>query len=63
MDPKETVKDLKDKLTPMLNGLTAKKMRITSPLIGHLKNENTIASYNVLDTTVMEVGLKKRGGQ
>ena len=38
-------------------------MKLRTNMISILKDENTVASYNIMDGTVIEVGLKGRGGR
>lgn len=63
LDPRETIKEVKEKIAPHLNNLPNKKMKLRTNMISILKDENTVASYNIMDGTVIEVGLKGRGGR
>ncbi len=63
LEPRETIKQLKEKIAPALNNLSNKKMKLRTNMISILKDENTVASYNILEGTVIEVGIKARGGR
>lgn len=63
LDPRESIKEVKEKIAIHLNGLPNKKMKLKTNMISILKDENTVASYNIMDGTIIEVGLKGRGGR
>jgi splicing factor 3A subunit 1 len=62
-DPKTTISAIKDHISNALGGLPASKMRLKTPHQSALKDENTLAFYNILNGTVMDLSLKERGGR
>jgi hypothetical protein len=61
LDITAKVDDLKSKLQDMLNGFPAKKMKIRIEDGIWLKDENTLAFYNLNPNSSLAMGIKERG--
>jgi len=58
-----SVRQVKEQVATLSNGLEANKIRLLSQAVGLMKDSNTLAFYNVKPSSVLEVTLKERGGR
>ena len=61
-----TGKELKEKLSSLLNGMPVNKQQVRrkdQPDLGFLKDNQTLASLNIGDGTVLELSVRSRGGK
>ena len=65
-----TVKEVKESITALLQQSTgapeampANKQQLKAPLVGFLKDANTLAAHNVGDRAVLELSGRSRGGK
>ena len=63
IDPKTGIFELKETLSLYLEGLPAKKIRLRSPNHSFLKDKYSIARYNLIENTIIDLGIKERGGK
>ena len=59
----ESVGELKARLTEVLGGLAPGKQQLMRQHVGIMKNELTLAFYNVDAGVQLQLGLKERGGR
>jgi splicing factor 3A subunit 1 len=63
-EPTNLISDLKEQLSERLGGMPAAKQKLRSALGNiNLKDENTIAYYNFINGSVVELSAKERGGR
>lgn len=56
-----SVKEVKELLTPLLGGMPPNKMQLRSGLHGFLKDQQSLASYNLAHNTQLELLTRSRG--
>jgi len=62
LNPKDTIQTLKDKIKESI-GMPQNKQKLKAPGISILKEQLSIAYYNMLPGTVVSLGVKERGGR
>mmetsp|Transcript_7150 Transcript_7150/g.10551 ORF Transcript_7150/g.10551 Transcript_7150/m.10551 type:complete len:515 (+) Transcript_7150:824-2368(+) len=62
-DLMQTVKSLKEKLSGILGGMPVQKMKFKTNLHSVLKDNETLASYNIASGNILELSVKERGGR
>jgi len=60
LDPNITVQAMKETLSNMLDGFGVNKMRLKTVTHTNLKDEKTVAFYNLVNGTVVELALKEK---
>lgn len=63
MDVKHTIVDLKTKIKELLGGMPPNKQKLKLNNFGFVKDNPSLAFYNIKDGTVLELGVKARGRQ
>lgn len=61
MDPKQTITDLKNLVRDQLGGMPPAKQKLESVGLGFLKDNLSLAAYNMDSNTVIALGVKTRG--
>ena len=62
-DLMQSVKSLKEKLSGILGGMPVQKMKFKTNLHSVLKDNETLASYNIASGNILELSVKERGGR
>ena len=63
MDPKTTMDELKEAISAYLGNMPPKKIRLRTFNHSALKDKFSLAHYNVIDNTMLELSVKERGGR
>jgi splicing factor 3A subunit 1 len=62
-DVRASMKMLKQQLSSALGGIPASKQQLKHPILGFMKDNFTLAHYNIADGASVELKLKQRGGR
>ena len=63
MDPRTTISQLKEAISTYLGSMPPKKIRLRTYNRSALKEKHSLAHYNILDNTMLELSVKERGGR
>lgn len=63
VDPRMTIVKLKENISDYLGKMPAKKMKLKTFNQSTLKDVKSLAFYNIIDATLLELGIKERGGR
>jgi len=63
LDPKTTIGEIKERLSPTLNGISPAKMKLSTQHTSALNDYCSLAYYNLFNGIVLYLGLKERGGR
>jgi splicing factor 3A subunit 1 len=62
VDLKDNISNIKEKIKDQL-GMPPNKQKLKSPGLPILLDKQSLASYNIMDSTTLELGIKSRGGR
>eukprot|EP01016_Furgasonia_blochmanni_P005765 TRINITY_DN12269_c0_g1_i15.p1 TRINITY_DN12269_c0_g1~~TRINITY_DN12269_c0_g1_i15.p1 ORF type:complete len:755 (+),score=132.50 TRINITY_DN12269_c0_g1_i15:33-2297(+) len=63
LEPLCTIQGLKDNLSTMLGGMPSAKMKLKTPIHNVLKDTASLAYYNFMNGSLIELSAKERGGR
>eukprot|EP01100_Stratorugosa_tubuloviscum_P015045 TRINITY_DN8437_c0_g1_i1.p1 TRINITY_DN8437_c0_g1~~TRINITY_DN8437_c0_g1_i1.p1 ORF type:complete len:622 (-),score=280.66 TRINITY_DN8437_c0_g1_i1:15-1880(-) len=63
MTAKSTIGHLKEQIKQKLNGMPTNKQNLKAPGLPFLKDQNTLASYNITSDILINLLVKERGGR
>ncbi|OMJ90611.1 hypothetical protein SteCoe_7010 [Stentor coeruleus] len=63
VDIKQLVGEIKSQLSEILGGMPIQKMKLKNNIHSVLKDQNTLAHYNILPASIVELAIKERGGR
>jgi len=62
-DLRETIGNIKEKLKEQLGGMPPNKQKLKTINVPILKDQHSLAFYNIADGAVVSLGVKERGGR
>ena len=60
---RSSIKELKEKLSEQLGGMPANKQQLKAPVVGFLKDNQSLAAANIGDGALLELSTRSRGGK
>ena len=63
MDPRTTIEQLQDAISTYLGNMPPKKMKLRAFNRSVMKEKFSLAHYNIVDNSTLELSVKERGGR
>ena len=63
VDVTQSIGDVKNQLSEIMGGMPVQKMKFKNNVHSVLKDSNTLAHYNIMPASIIELAIKERGGR